>query len=95
MATTTLPVELPDEIITMLEGSDHDAASSVREVVIMDLLRRQQISQGKAAHVLGVDRWTIFDLMTKYDVPAAPLTAEEADRDIASARSASQSTPPA
>jgi predicted HTH domain antitoxin len=95
MNTTTLPVELPKEIVSLLGESDRAAATSVREVVVMELLRRQQISQGKAARVLGIDRWALLDMMARHDVPAAPLTAEEASRDVQNARRASLATPPA
>jgi hypothetical protein len=49
----------------------------------MELLRQHVISQGKAAALLGVNRWDMFDLMSRYKVPAIDLTAEELREELA------------
>jgi len=43
----------------------------------MDLLREHQISQGKAAELLGLSRHELFDLMAKHHVPVIDLSADE------------------
>jgi predicted HTH domain antitoxin len=43
----------------------------------MELLREHELSQGKAAELLGIDRHELFDLMTKYRVPVIDMTPEE------------------
>src|SRR5215475_4201903 len=68
-------LELPDEVATHLR--DEDLAAKAKEAFTMELLREHEISQGKAAELLGIDRHTLFDLMTKYRVPVIDMTPEE------------------
>jgi predicted DNA-binding protein (UPF0251 family) len=67
--------ELPDEVAPHLR--DEDLAAKAKEAVTMELLREHEISQGKAAELLGIDRHTLFDLMTRYRVPVIDMTPEE------------------
>ena len=65
------PVELPEEL------KDEEVLRKGRETIVMELLRKGEISQGKAAELLEIDRHALFDLMDKYDVPAINMTEEE------------------
>ena len=74
------PVELPEEL------KDEEVLRKGREAIVMELLRKGEISQGKAAELLEIDRHALFDLMDKYDIPAIDMTEgeleEELSRDI-------------
>ena len=68
-------LELPDEVAPHLR--DEQLAAKAKEAFTMELLREHEISQGKAAELLGVDRHTLFDLMAKYQVPVVDMTPED------------------
>lgn len=70
-----LEVELPDEISSLLP--DEDLAAKAKEALVMEFLREHRVSQGRAAEMLRINRYELFDLMTKYQVPVIDLTAEE------------------
>lgn len=70
-----LDLELPDEVFAQLEGRDIERR--VTEALVMDLLREHQISQGKAAELLGLSRHELFDLMAKHHVPVIDLSTDE------------------
>lgn len=70
-----LEVELPDEVSSRLR--DEDLAAIAKEALVMEFLREHRISQGRAAEMLSISRYDLFDLMTKYQVPVIDLTAEE------------------
>ncbi len=70
------PVELPEEL------KDEEVLRKGREAIIMELLRKGEISQGKAAELLGIDRHTLFDLMGKYDIPVMDMTEEELEEEL-------------
>ena len=70
-----LEFELPDEVLAHLR--EEDIAVKAKEALVMELLREHHISQGKAAEILGISRYDLFDLMTKYQVPVIDLTEEE------------------
>jgi predicted HTH domain antitoxin len=53
--------------------------------VVMRLLKEQRISQGKASELLGVNRYDLFDLMARYDIPVTDLSPEDMTREFARA----------
>lgn len=60
-----------------------EAERLAREAYVMTLLRHADISAGRAAALLGIDRWQLSDLMNQYDIsPFAPLTREELEREV-------------
>ena len=48
----------------------------------MELLREHQISQGKAAYLLGMNRDCLFSLMAKYQIPFIDLTEAALDEEL-------------
>lgn len=71
------PVELPEEKL-----KDEEVLRKGREGIVLELLRKEEISQGKAAELLEIDRYTLFDLMMKYDIPVIDLTEEELKEEL-------------
>ena len=82
MATRTLAVDVPDELMPLL-GSPEAETARAKQALVLDLLREARISQGKATDLPGITRWDILDLMVQYEIPSGPETAEEVDREIA------------
>lgn len=68
-------VEVPDDVCVHLPQEEF--AAKAKEALVMELLREHQISQGKAAEMLGILRHDLFDLMTRYQVSVLDLTHEE------------------
>lgn len=85
-------VELPDELAELLGGPESLAAQT-RQALVLDLLRRGLISPGRVANVLGVTRWNVLELIAEHRIVSGPLTAEEAERDVETARRGMVSTP--
>lgn len=71
------PVELPEEIL-----QDKEALKKAKETMVLELLRKGEISQGKAAELLEINRHDLFDLMAKYDVPVIDMTEEELKEEL-------------
>ena len=69
------PEELSDEDL-----HDKEVIIKGREGVIMTLLHKGKISQGKAAEMLNIDRYKLFDLMAKYNIATADFSANELER---------------
>jgi predicted HTH domain antitoxin len=75
-----LEVELPDEVSSVL--LDEDLAAEAKEALVMEFLREHRVSQGRAAEMLGINRYELFDLMRKYQVPVIDLTAAELEAEL-------------
>lgn len=67
--------ELPEETL-----QDPEALKKGKEAIVLELLQKGKISQGKAAELLNTDRHTLFDLMAKYNIPMANFPPEELER---------------
>ena len=72
--------ELPDEVAPNLR--DEDLSTKAKEALTMELLREHEISQGKAAELLGISRHDLFDLMAKYQIPVIDMTPEELQQEF-------------
>jgi predicted HTH domain antitoxin len=90
--TTTLTIELPSDLVEALGLGDRLPARA-KQALVLDLLRAGEISQGKAAELLGLTRWDVIDLMGAHAIPMGPQTIEELEQDVAAARAASRRAP--
>jgi len=71
------PKDLPEEYL-----KDKEVLTKAREAAVMELLRKAKISQGRAAELLDISRYDLFDLMAKYEVPVIDMTTEELKREL-------------
>jgi predicted HTH domain antitoxin len=85
LATRSLTVDLPEEVVELL-GSREDGSAAVRQALVLDLLRNGEVSQGRAARLLGITHRDILDLMARYCIPSGPETVEELREEIENAR---------
>lgn len=87
MASRVLTLDLPEDVAALL-GTPDEVGAQVKELLVVELLRRGRIGQSRAAEVLGTTRWEILELMDRYDVLQGPETAEELERDLQAVRHA-------
>lgn len=66
MATkkVSFEIDLPDGLTNFDELNQQ-----AKEAFVLDFLGRKKISQGKAAQLLGIDRWKLADLMEEHGIP--------------------------
>lgn len=83
MAEKRFEVELLEEVLAGFGWQESDVPRRVREALVMELLRRDQLSEAQAAALLQLDRWGLLDVMGRYQVPAIRMTAEELKRELA------------
>lgn len=92
MGTVLVTIELPEELAAEL-GSPEELSARARQALVLDLLRQGEISQGRAARLLGITRWDLLALMARHEIASGPLTAEEAELDVAAARRGMMAAP--
>jgi hypothetical protein len=83
VADKRFEVELPEEVLAGFGWQEIDVPRRVREALVMELLRRDQLSEAQAAALLQFDRWELLDIMGRYQVPAIRMTPEELKRELA------------
>ena len=75
-------IMLPEEVIAGFDWAEDQVPARVREVLIMELLRRHALSQRKAAELLRINLRDLFEVMGRYKVPTIDLTREELHREL-------------
>ena len=81
----TIIIEIPDELIKLL-GSEEEIGREAKQALVMNLVRRGEISRGKAAELLGMSVWDMPELFLKYEIPWFNYSAEQFERDMAALR---------
>jgi len=76
-------IRLPAEVVGGFGWNDAEVPHRVREALVMDLLRRDRLSEAEAARMLALTRVELLDLMARYDVAAVRMTDAELDRELA------------
>lgn len=71
------PVELPDEGL-----QDPEVLGKGKTAIVLELLRKGTISQGRAAELLEVDRHTLFDLMAQANIPGIAMADEKLRQEL-------------
>jgi len=85
MADKHFDVVLPEAVVAGFGWTDGEVSTRVREGLVMELLRQHVISQGKAAELLQLNRWDLYEVMGRYKVPAIDLTPEELQHELTKA----------
>ena len=82
MTLKKVEVEFPEELWKLAGIPAKKASAKLKEIFVVELVRQGKLSQGRAAEILGLDRWEIMDVLATYDVPTTSLTEAELDRDL-------------
>jgi len=80
MSTLKIELELPEEIVEYLGTQELD--KSIKELIILNLLREHKISQGKAKEILGISKSELIELMMLHSIPAIDLSSEELKKEL-------------
>ena len=83
MAEKHFEIVLPEEEVAGFGWQDADVPAKIRQALVMELLRRDQISEAQAAELLTLDRWELLEVMGRYRVPAMRMKPEEVQRELA------------
>jgi len=83
MAAKRFEVDLPEEVLAGFGWHETEVPHKVREALVMELLRLEQLSEAQAAALLHVDRWELLETMGRYRIPAVRLSQDELKRELA------------
>jgi hypothetical protein len=68
MAKSAVVLEFDILLDSVPNEHREEAEHKAREAYVMSLLRQGDLSAGRAAEVLGIDRWTLGELMSEYEI---------------------------
>jgi Uncharacterised protein family (UPF0175) len=82
VAEKRFEVELPEEVVAAFGWHEPEVPHKIREALVMELLRRDQLSEAPAAALLALNRWELLDTMGRYHVPAVRMSPAELKREL-------------
>jgi len=82
MAGKRFEVELPEEVLAGFGWQDTEVPERLREAMVMELLRRDLMSEAEAAALLNLSRRELLDVMGVYQVPAIRMSREELHHEL-------------
>lgn len=79
-------VKLPQALLVGSGLTRQEASDALLRSYVISLYRRDKISSGKAARLLGVHRLTFIHMLSEEGIPYLDYTNEELDREIKTVR---------
>jgi hypothetical protein len=83
MADKRFEVDLPDEVLAGFGWQEEEVPFKLRETLVMELLRLDQLSEAEAAELLNLDRGELLEVLGRYRVPVVRMSLEELRREMA------------
>lgn len=90
MEREKITIELPSEILPLVARKKKDIPSRILEYLILELYRLGEISSGKAAQCLGMERFEFIRFASRLDIPYIDMDRDEITRDADHARRVSE-----
>lgn len=80
-------VELEQDLVDLLEGLHRPVKEAARELIVLELYRQGELSSGRSAELLGMQRREFIRYASARGIPYLQLDGKELDREIEDSRS--------
>lgn len=78
----TVHVDLPEDVARLLRDLDRPVERAALELIVLELYRRRSVSSGKAARLLGMDRFDFIRHASGLGIPFLDMTKEEWEAEV-------------
>lgn len=79
-------ITLDDNFLSFVAQRKEDIPTKLKELAILELYRRKEVSSGKAAELLGMQRFEFVRYASRLGIPFFDMGEEELMQDIETAR---------
>jgi len=83
-------VEFNEEFLSFVSKKKKDLPERIKELSVLELYRQNEISSGKAAKLLGMERFEFVRYSSRLGIPFFDISKEELRGDLESARRSSR-----
>ena len=90
MSALRVEIELPQDLVAVLNVPEADLSRRATEWVILELFQEGEISAGKAAEILGLSKFRFLDLLDSRKLPYLDAGPGELESDLAAAEAAAK-----
>jgi len=81
-----ISVLLDETFLSFVAKKKKDVPERLKELSILELYRRKEISSGKAAELLDMERFEFVRYASRLGIPFLDMSKEELERDIEAAK---------
>jgi len=81
-----ISIILDEKFLSFIAKKKKDIPQRLRELSILELYRRKEISSGKAAELLGMQRFEFVRYASRLGIPFFDMSKEELERDLEALR---------
>ncbi len=82
MPLKTIQLFFPSEVLEALSSSYQDDAEIIKEAAVLEFYREGRLSSGKAAEILGMERFEFIRYAGRKGIPFIRISAEELDEEV-------------
>ncbi len=82
MPLKKLELTFPSEVLDMLSTTYQDGTEVIKEAAVLELYREGKISGGKAAEILGMDRFEFIRYAGMKGIPYIRISPDELGEEI-------------
>lgn len=83
MSTLTIEVEMPRNVISLLDVSRFELPRICQKLIALELFREGKISAGKGAELTGSSKWEFIQLLAEHKIDYIDLALEEVEAEVA------------
>jgi predicted HTH domain antitoxin len=76
------PVEIDRDLVDLLEELHRPAKQAARELIVLELYRQGEVSSGRAAQLLDMDREEFIRYASKQGIPYFQVEADDLQREL-------------
>jgi hypothetical protein len=69
--------DIPDEVADLLGDSPEQVNRRALEIIVLQLYRRHDVSAGRAAEILGIEKWTFIRWAGELGIPYLDTDPED------------------
>lgn len=66
MGMLTIRLDLPGDLVGVLDVPEDQLETQLRELIAVELFRERRISSGKGAELLGVHKWEFIQVLARH-----------------------------
>ena len=81
-----ISIALDEKFLSFVAKKRKDIPERLKELSILELYRRKEISSGKAAELLGMKRFEFVRYASRLGIPFFDMSKEELERDFVAAK---------
>jgi predicted HTH domain antitoxin len=75
-------VELDEDLVALLEELRRPAKEAARELIVLELYRQGEVSSGRAAQLLGMEREAFIRHASEQGIPYFQLQGDDLQREL-------------